>query len=341
MDVFGFANFPFLGDSVKYVESLNFRLDDLFSDKIFQQVRERGKERVLSAFNEGIITKPSAPDVIGAEKELLSYPVSRILVSCINDGYLIRRYALAEAKSAGSLVKSLKDGDMKDLADDFGIFFEIRERHVVVHFTDYIRHASAIREPKWKLINRNMEHGKVALMTEDFSRIMEEAMRKRIESGLPVDVPAGLCAALETYLLEIRNALAARKTEFSIEGAKEIMSDCFPPCMAGALSGTGSGLNLPHSMRFALTSFLLNIGMKPEGIIELYRASPDFDEERTRYQVMHIQGATGTVYKSPSCATMITYGNCRGREPLCDRISHPLGYYRKKAWILKKGKNQE
>jgi DNA primase large subunit len=35
---------------------------------------------------------------------------------------------------------------------------------------------------------------------------------------------------------------------------------------------------------------------------------------------------------------MTTYGNCFGKEALCDRISHPLSYYRKKAWILKKGK---
>jgi DNA primase large subunit len=33
---------------------------------------------------------------------------------------------------------------------------------------------------------------------------------------------------------------------------------------------------------------------------------------------------------------MVTYGNCIGKEPLCERISHPLGYYRKKAWIFTK-----
>ena len=77
--------------------------------------------------------------------------------------------------------------------------------------------------------------------------------------------------------------------------------------------------------------------MDVEGIIGLFQVSPDFDEERTRYQVMHIHGATGTVYKSPSCASMLTYGNCIGKEKLCERISHPLGYYSKKAWLLKKG----
>jgi DNA primase large subunit len=33
---------------------------------------------------------------------------------------------------------------------------------------------------------------------------------------------------------------------------------------------------------------------------------------------------------------MGTYGNCIGKEHLCERISHPLGYYSKKAWIITK-----
>ncbi len=337
MDVFDFANFPFVNDAAKYVESLDFQLDELFSEKAFEQIRERGKERVLEAISEGI-TRNVCSDRVGAEKELLSYPVARILVSCINDGYLIRRYALAEAKSAYERVKELKDIKLKELADDFNIDAEINERAVIIHFTDYIRYASAIHEPKWKLVNRNMNRGKVTLIKEDFSRVLEEAVRKRIESSLPLEVPAKICTSLERYLLEIRSSLTTRKSVFSIEEFKEIMPDCFPPCMVHALSNAQAGVNLPHSMRFALTSFLLNIGMNTEGIMELFKVSPDFDEERTRYQVMHIHGATGTTYTSPSCATMITYGNCYGKEALCERISHPLSYYRKKAWMLKKGK---
>ncbi len=338
MDVFGYANFPFFSAAARYVESLGFKLEELFSERMFEQVRERGKERVLEAIREGTVTRHTVSDGISAQKELLSYPVARILVSCSNDGYLIRRYALAEAKSANVILKELSNEEIKEIAFDFNISFGTRERSMIVHFSDYIRYASAIHEPKWKLINRNMDHGSLSLIKEDFARVLEEAIRRRIESGLPLDVPAEICAALETYLTEIRSALAARKSEFDIGEFKEINPICFPPCMSYALASAGAGINLPHSMRFALTSFLLNIGMNAEGIIELYKTSPDFDEERTRYQVMHIHGATGTVYKSPSCATMITYGNCYGKEHLCERISHPLGYYRKKSWILNKRK---
>ncbi|VVB89432.1 DNA primase large subunit PriL [uncultured archaeon] len=337
MDVFGFAQFPYVSSALKYVESLDFKLDELFFDRAFAQVRERGKERVLSAIGEGI-NRPVCTDRTGAEKELLSYPVARILVSCINDGYLIKKYAHAEAESSYEALRNLPEKELKEFAEEFKIMNEIREREFVIHFTDYIRHASVFHDPQWKLINRKMNHGWVHLSREKFSRILEEAIRKRIESGMPLDVPPEICAALEEQLREIRDALSARKSEFSIEMSGEIMPDCFPPCMAHALSGAQSGVNLSHSMRFALTSFLLNIGMNVEGIIGLFRVSPDFDEERTRYQVLHIHGATGTVYKSPSCDTMVTYGNCYGKEALCERISHPLGYYGRKSWLLKKSK---
>lgn len=335
MDVFGFANFPFVNGALKYVQALDFKLDELFLERAFEKIRERGKERVLSAIGDGI-KRPVCPDKRCAENELLSYPVARILVSCINDGYLIKKYALAEAKSSFETLKKIPDGELQEYGKEFNISTEIKEREYIIHFTDYIRYASAFHEHEWKLVNRKMNNGMVHLAKEKFSRILEEAVREKIESGMPLDVPPDICAALDGYLNEIRDVLNARKSEFNIEMSGEILPDCFPPCMAHALSGAQSGVNLPHSMRFALTSFLLNIGMSVEGIIGLFRVSPDFDEERTRYQVMHIQGATGTVYKSPSCATMLTYGNCTGKEHLCEKISHPLGYYRKKAWLLKK-----
>jgi DNA primase large subunit len=339
MDVFKFAYFPFVNGAVKYVEGLDFKLEELFSERAFEQVRERGKERVLEAIGDGI-TSNAHTDRVSAEKELLSYPVARILVSCINDGYLVKRYALAEAKSAYERLKELPGDELKELALDFDIGTVLADRSVVIHFTDYVRYAHVIHEPKWKLVNRNMERGSITLPKEDFSRMMQEAIRKRIESSLPLVVPPEICGSLENYIEEIRNTLVARKSEFSIEEFKEIMPDCFPPCMVHALSSAKAGVNLPHSMRFALVSFLLNIGMNTDGIIELFKVSPDFDEERTRYQVMHIHGATGTAYTSPSCATMTTYGNCFGKEALCERISHPLNYYRRKAWILKKVKTE-
>jgi DNA primase large subunit len=71
--------------------------------------------------------------------------------------------------------------------------------------------------------------------------------------------------------------------------------------------------------------------MSTDEIVETYEVNPGFGEEMTRYQTDHIRGETGpTEYTCPSCATMVTYGDCRNKDELCETISHPLGYYRKK-----------
>src|SRR5512136_153189 len=103
------------------------------------------------------------------------------------------------------------------------------------------------------------------------------------------------------------------------------------------LSLVAKGSNLAHSARFALVSFLLQINMSSDQVIALFNTSPDFDLERTRYQVEHIAGSSGTKYKPPSCATMATYGNCPGEDELCRQIRHPLSYYERR--IKQKGKD--
>jgi DNA primase large subunit len=72
--------------------------------------------------------------------------------------------------------------------------------------------------------------------------------------------------------------------------------------------------------------------MDVSGIAALYARSPDFDPEKTMYQVEHItgRGGSGTEYTTPACAAMRTTGLCVHRDPLCEKIGHPLSYYKVK-----------
>jgi len=63
--------------------------------------------------------------------------------------------------------------------------------------------------------------------------------------------------------------------------------------------------------------------------------------DKTRYQIEHISGSSGTEYKPPSCSTMRTYGNCYGADELCSRIKHPLNYYRRKTWFKNKNESSQ
>jgi DNA primase large subunit len=96
------------------------------------------------------------------------------------------------------------------------------------------------------------------------------------------------------------------------------------------LEQVAANANLVHLARFALVSFLIQINISVDQIVGLFNTSPDFDQEKTRYQVEHIAGASGTKYQPPSCATMATYGNCPGEDDLCRIIRHPLSYYERR-----------
>jgi DNA primase large subunit len=116
----------------------------------------------------------------------------------------------------------------------------------------------------------------------------------------------------------------------------------FPPCMQALVLALTAGTNLTHAGRFALTTFVHTIGMNITEIAQMYARSPDFDPEKTMYQVEHItgRGGTGTEYTAPACAAMKTTGLCVHRDKLCESVNHPLNYYRqKKKYLLKTKKD--
>jgi len=95
--------------------------------------------------------------------------------------------------------------------------------------------------------------------------------------------------------------------------------------------------------RFALTSFLVNAGMELEDIVKLFVSISDFDEAFTRYQIEHIAGIRGgrTKYTPPTCKTLQTHQVCVNPDKLCDRINHPLSYYRRRIWGIQRRKEEE
>lgn len=336
----GLAYYPFTSKASDYVKRSGKSLKDFLSGGEFgKAVIVRAKERIIQAID-GEIKKSFGDDIL-AEVELFSYPLARLFISCIGDYYLIRRYALVEAKAAYARMKSEPPEFLEEVGKEFGIHCTIQGNELQMHFTDYLRFASRMGDPKWKLANRRLEKSYVLMTKEEFARLLQEAIREKIQASLPVEVPEGVRESLSSHIEEIKRHLEKRKSEFKIDEFAKIDSECFPPCIRHMLVAVQSGQNLAHSARFALTSFLSNIGMNADQIIDIYRVLPDFDEEKTRYQVQHILGSSGTAYTAPSCATMATYGNCVGKEALCEKVSHPLSFYRKRLYYARKDKEGE
>lgn len=301
-------------------------MESLIDKPYLQPVRSRAKERVQGAIIGQIPDRRAHTDP-ELHAELLSYPLARVILSCIGDELLIRRYAVAEAKLAHSRMQR-DPSEILSLAADLG-FSPRGVEPWKLHFSEFIRAAHKMRTPRWKLVNRDLRDGYLTVTNEELTRLMEEMVRERVQKGLPLDVEERICQRLEDYINPIRSELEALKAKSRVDLGK-VTESAFPPCVKKMLSQVAANANLAHSARFALTSFLLQINMSVDHVVGVFNTSPDFDQERTRYQVEHIAGASGTKYKPPSCATMATYGNCPGEDELCRRIRHPLSYYERR-----------
>lgn len=327
MDIVTLAKYPFIQEALAYVKERGYSAEDIAIKPAYSRVRARGKRRVLEALST-TNTKEDVP--LQPEEEMLSYPVARMLVSMLHDNYLLRRYAIWEAKRAHAFLTGEKDDVLLAVGRDFGLNARAEEKGFTLHFTDYLRYSAPIKDPEWKLINRKLVKGMVYIRKDEYARLIEEAVREKIQYTTS-EVPAHIAKQMKPYADEVLAELNKLKGRMSMDVGGEVNREAFPPCMKYLLSELQKGVNLPHTARFALTSFLANIGYDKDKIMELYRMAPDFREDLTRYQVEHIMGAGGTEYTSPSCKTMVTYGNCYGKDSLCERVSHPLAYYRKAA----------
>ncbi|WNY26632.1 DNA primase regulatory subunit PriL [Methanolapillus ohkumae] len=330
------ALLPFLTEASDYVEGLDFSLDSLMTARAFESARRRGFERVAESID-GEISKPSFGSDGEMLSELLSYPYARILVSCVNEPALIRKYALSEAKAAYSILKKWTDKSpeiLLEVGGDFDILANDDGAHVHIYFSDYIRYSLSMRDLSWKLVNRHLVNGFAEVSRDEFARLLQEAVRKKIEHSLPVpNIPEEISAQCNSYVSELKVLYESKRKDMGDTDFGEVDFALFPPCISKSISDVKSGVNLAHSMRFALVSFLLNIGMTSDDIVNLFNISPDFSEEKTRYQVEHI---AHNEYKTPACATMMTYGNCAKKDKTCEQIKHPLSYYQRKIFFKRK-----
>jgi DNA primase large subunit len=157
-------------------------------------------------------------------------------------------------------------------------------------------------------------------------------------SNFPLPLP------LQTRLDEIKKVFEENRSKLGGSALPdEVINEAFPPCINYCLEGLMAGRRASHMERFALTTFLVNIGMPIEQMVSFYTEVTDFDESKTRYQIEHIAGLKGnrTKYTPPTCNTLRTHRVCRNPDRICDRINHPLSYYRRKIWGMQRRAEEE
>ena len=333
------ARFPFLKESVRVAEKNDVDLIVLTSSASYEAARARGLERVKDALKSSEV---SYIPLTGASDfnrltEVLSYPYARLLVSEINDRFLTRRYTLGEAVRMNNLLskKEMSREDVLVVSKELGVNAADTDGELKMHFADYIKLTARIKSQDWKLVNKELNNGYVTLPEDRFFRVLQNALHDKLENELPLNVPEEIKGHLRKDVEHLTLILEEAKRKFSPTGGGDVKLELFPPCMRAMLAGVQNGVNLSHSGRFALVSFLHALGMNSEQILALFSQSPDFDASKSLYQIRHITGelSGGQEYTPPECSTMKSYGICFDPDALCNsgKMNHPLNYYRIKA----------
>ncbi len=329
MDYRRLSKYPFHKDAQEWIRQQGVSLTEVLTNDAYERVKAEGLNRVMQCMEEAGLGDMSATREDDLLRKVLSYPIARMLVSAVGDILLIRRYALREADAAHEHMVREDTGFLQELgADELDMPGELVDGgELKVHFTDYLKNASAIRDRAWKLYNQDLRDGWVTLPRERYVRLLQEALRNRIESELPLEVNEQILEALDEEIKTLVEGVDRLRASIQKESYGEFSMEYLAPCMRELLGKVQSGVNIPHVARFALTAFLYHVGLDADDIIDLFRVSPDFKEDIASYQVRHIGGdISGTRYTPPSCSTMVTYGICT-RDKACEGMGHPLTFY--------------
>ncbi len=331
------AKYPFLKETAAYMKKLGLDIEELTSPEL-GQILARAEDRLENSLLYVSTGKKQKIDV-----EIPSFPVAIMLAIATKNTFIKKRYALAEAKQAYVEMQSEPNERLIAITQDFDWKIETNTSpkiplDFVVSFADYLRNTTHLRDERWKLVNRPLANGKIYLNKHDVARLLQEEIQRRIETRLETKENPALPQKIND-IAEKLIALAKEKVgESEMEGFPKVVSQsAFPPCIQAFLDAASHGRHLSHTGRFTLTSFLLTIGMPPEKVAEVFKASSDYNARLTLYQVEHIAGSkgSGTKYTPPSCSTLQTHGVCANSDELCTRIHHPLKYYLRKQRIAK------
>jgi DNA primase large subunit len=328
------AYYPFLPEVRDAVRELGPDLGEVLTGPLYAGVRARACERIEGALENGIAAA-AVTDERAALMELLSVPVARMLVVRLAERQLTTRYAQAEAfRVHGALSRDADPEALPRAASAVGVPLAEDGDGFRMHFADYLKAAPS--DSAWKLVLRTVDKGQVHVDRKDAVRLVQEALARRIVEELEAErgrpMPAQVDEALEPMVDRVTPKLDAARDSWSTGDFGPVQPELFPPCIKEIFESLKRKENVPHHGRFALATFLNTIGWGSEQILDYLSSTPNFDREKSRYQIEHVTGQKGVgAYTPPGCATMQTNGVCPldKRDKVCFTIKHPLSYYRK------------
>ncbi len=324
------AKYPFLPSAAGYIKELDIDIKELIETP---DIIDYAQQRIRESFETANLKIQH--DLRKLNTQIASFPVAIMMVAAINDKYLKKRYALHESKKAYEHLKQEKTETILQIAKFFKWNIQTDPQsphHYTIPFTTYLQNTTTLQDPPWKLINRHLNHGEVHLTQHETIRLLQEEIKKHIEVKLDAKITS-LPLEIKTKVERLRNTFTSLKGTIRQEEIPQtIDTEAYPPCIKALYNSLSSGHHLSHIGRFTLTTFLVNIGMPTETILDLYRNLSDFNERLTRYQIEHIAGERGSrqKYQPPKCATLRTHNVCTSPDEHCEKAGTIIRRYKRK-----------
>ena len=332
-----------------------------------KDILEHAVERIKDALEHGEVR--TEPQVV--ELAVCGYHAARLLIASLGDRWLASRYALAEAERSYKRLQNEEPRTIEALAKILGVNLTYlaepyrepiaivnnvviyRQYEYRIHFLDYVKVAQRLLgDPTWRPTNLPVKQGYIYLTKKQITRILKEAIATHIERsiiGFRIEL-AALPQTVKEYVETVKGLLSRyRKPKVVKTGGKKysiklpegvVLVEAFPPCMKDIYDALLRGENLSHHQRFAIATFMLNIGATIDQVVDLFRNVPDFNEKITRYQVEHLAGLRGSQkkYLTYGCEKMRTLGLCRGD---CGVKNPIVAYYKNASKLIRQSKEKE
>jgi len=324
------VKYPFLPQVRKHIAPTELDFKTILE---LPSIRERAKQRVSASFS--LEKKYSTLPNKHVETEIASYPLAIVLAAGTEDRQLIERFALSEAKQANIFLKLESRADViTEIAKAFSWHLKIINNVMWIDFAKYLKNTSSGRlthDPKWKLVNRSLDKGWVAVTPDELKRLLQEEVKEQIEKSAKQKI-AYLPEEIQKDIKELKAEFIKNKPNLVEYDLKVYANESqYPPCIATMLKRAKEGKHLSHTERFTLVTYLLHQNISVDSIVSLFSSISDFKEDKTRYQVENLAGKTGgriEPYTTYNCSTLQSHGVCSNpKDPICRRIRNPLRYH--------------
>jgi DNA primase large subunit len=280
--------YPFSSPAKALLRARGARVDERLVELALQRIKQA---------MEGKLAKSSAIHDERKYEEISTYAVARMVLGHLRNNYITNKFAVEESKRVHSYLNSEPEETVRKVGEGLGV--EVMEEGGRLSMDIPVFLSYAPKSVHYRLINREIAKGRVAVNKEEVKRLIEEAVRKRMERMPLVKDPPDMIKKAGKELLEM-----LPKPKLPAVNAKP---GDHPPCVEKLLEAVKKHQNLPHTARWFLVTYFIAIGMNDDQITAMYSNLPDFSERITRYQVEH---ARKKGYSVPSCATVNTYGYC-------------------------------